>query len=88
MFRNFSVLAPTWLTIVLPAYAALAMALGWLAGGRRGVRRAPVWVTGSGAELAAVQYRPSSYSNPIRVVLRGPLGYRHARDPARPRPVG
>jgi hypothetical protein len=23
-----------------------------------------------------VQYRPSSYSNPIRVVLRGPLGYR------------
>jgi hypothetical protein len=32
-----------------------------------------------------VQYRPSAYSNPIRVVLRGPLGYRssvttHADD--------
>jgi hypothetical protein len=40
------------------------------------VRRAPVWVTGSGAELAAVQYRPSAYSNPMRVILRGPLGYR------------
>ena len=42
----------------------------------RRVRRAPVWVTGSGAELAAVQYRPSAYSNPMRVILRGPLGYR------------
>jgi hypothetical protein len=35
-----------------------------------------VWVTGSGAELSAVQYRPSAYSNPMRVILRGPLGYR------------
>jgi hypothetical protein len=35
-----------------------------------------VWVTGSGAELAAVQYRPSAYSNPMRVILRGPLGFR------------
>ena len=41
------------------------------------MRRAPVWVTGSAADLAAVQYRPSAYSNPMRVVLRGPLGYAH-----------
>jgi hypothetical protein len=33
-------------------------------------------VTGSGADLAQVQYRPSAYSNPMRVILRGPLGYR------------
>jgi hypothetical protein len=45
------------------------------------VRRAPVWVTGSGAELAAVQYRPSAYSNPMRVILRGPLGYRSRLRP-------
>lgn len=38
-------------------------------------RKGP-WVTGSGAEIAKVQYRPSAYSNPMRVVLRGPLGYR------------
>jgi hydrogenase-4 component B len=76
VFAKFSVLAPTWLTIVLPSYAILAVLLGRYAGGRRGVRRAPVWVTGSGAELAAVQYRPSAYSNPMRVVLRGPLGFR------------
>lgn len=75
VFKDFSVLAPTWLAIVLPAYA---LAAGALARALRGqaARREPVWVTGSGAELARVQYRPSSYSNPIRVVLRGPLGYR------------
>ncbi|MCA1689949.1 MAG: hypothetical protein LC720_05800 [Actinobacteria bacterium] len=80
VFQNFSVLAPTWLSVVLPAYALLATLI---VRGMRGrclrhapVRRAPVWVTGSGADLAAVQYRPSAYSNPMRVILRGPLGYR------------
>jgi hypothetical protein len=46
-------------------------------------------VTGSGADIASVQYRPSAYSNPMRVILRGPLGYRTrvvatSKDPARP----
>jgi formate hydrogenlyase subunit 3/multisubunit Na+/H+ antiporter MnhD subunit len=79
VFTNFSVLAPTWLSIVLPAYALLAILVVLASRGRSvrpAVRRAPVWVTGSGAELAAVQYRPSAYSNPMRVILRGPLGYR------------
>jgi hydrogenase-4 component B len=80
VFRGFSVLAPTWLSITLPAYALLAIVVVRATRGSavrsRPVRRAPVWVTGSGAELAAVQYRPSAYSNPMRVILRGPLGYR------------
>ncbi|MGH3261347.1 MAG: hypothetical protein ACRDNS_05055 [Trebonia sp.] len=80
VFRGFSVLAPTWLSIVLPAYALLAFGVVRATRGTavslRPVRRAPVWVTGSGAELAAVQYRPSAYSNPMRVILRGPLGFR------------
>jgi len=80
VFTGFSVLAPTWLSIVLPAYALLAIGVVRATRGRsvrsRPVRRAPVWVTGSGAPLAAVQYRPSAYSNPMRVILRGPLGYR------------
>jgi hydrogenase-4 component B len=75
VFASFSVLAPTWLMIVLPAYATIAILLA-RAGRGRPARRAPVWVTGSGAGLAAVQYRPSAYSNPMRVILRGPLGYR------------
>jgi hydrogenase-4 component B len=79
VFTGFSVLAPTWLSIALPAYAILAAILARAMRGRsvraHPVRRAPVWVTGSGAELAAVQYRPSAYSNPMRVILRGPLGY-------------
>ncbi|MHB8658471.1 MAG: hypothetical protein ACYC91_11045 [Solirubrobacteraceae bacterium] len=81
VFANFSVLAPTWLSITLPTYALAAVALS-RAGGRGRVRRAPVWVTGSGADLAAVQYRPSAYSNPMRVILRGPLGYRSRITPA------
>jgi hypothetical protein len=65
---------------VLPAYVVLALLVVRASRGRSvrhvPVRRAPVWVTGSAAELAAVQYRPSAYSNPMRVILRGPLGYR------------
>ncbi|MGH2836129.1 MAG: proton-conducting transporter membrane subunit [Solirubrobacteraceae bacterium] len=76
VFRNFAVLDPTWLCIVLPCYASIAFLIAFAAGRRRSVRRAPVWITGSGADLAAVQYRPSAYSNPMRVILRGPLGFR------------
>jgi hydrogenase-4 component B len=81
VFKDFSVLAPTWLGIVLPTFTALAVGLA-LALRETGARRAPVWVTGSGAALESVQYRPSAYSNPIRVVLRGPLGYRTHVRPA------
>jgi hydrogenase-4 component B len=80
VFSGFSVLDPTYLSFVLPIYALLAFLVVRATRGRgvrrQPVRRAPVWVTGSGAELAAVQYRPSAYSNPMRVILRGPLGYR------------
>jgi len=75
VFADFAVLAPTWLAIVVPVYAGLAL-LVVVAIRRPRARRAPVWVTGSGAPLTDVQYRPSAYANPIRVVLRGPLGYR------------
>jgi formate hydrogenlyase subunit 3/multisubunit Na+/H+ antiporter MnhD subunit len=73
VYPDFSVLAPTWLAIALPAFALVAATLARRTG--TPVRRAPVWVTGSGAELAAVQYRPAAYSNPLRVVLQGPLGF-------------
>ncbi len=87
VFAGFAVLAPTWLAIVLPAFALLAAGLA-LALRTGAARRAPVWVTGSGAELTAVQYRPSAYSNPIRVVLRGPLGYRRRVEPGEPDALG
>ncbi len=91
VFAKFSVLAPTWLALVLPAYALLAALVAGRPPRPPRARRAPVWVTGSGAELGAVQYRPSAYSNPMRVILRGPLGYRtrltHADGAAEPRLV-
>lgn len=80
VYKDFAVLAPTWLTLVLPAFALLAAGAA-LALRPGAARREPVWVTGSAAELEAVQYRPSSYSNPLRVVLRGPLGYRTRLEP-------
>jgi hydrogenase-4 component B len=87
VFRNFSVLAPTWLSIALPAYAVLAFVVVRAMRGRSvraaPVRRAPVWVTGSAVDLARVQYRPSAYSNPMRVILRGPLGFRTRLIPGR-----
>jgi hydrogenase-4 component B len=75
VFGGFSVLAPTWLALVLPACALLAAGYTRVRL-RPTVRRAPVWVAGSDAPLAGVQYRPSAYSNPMRVVLRGLLGFR------------
>jgi len=89
VYPEFSVLAPTWLAIVLPAYALLfAVLVRALL--RPPVRRAPVWVTGSGAEIAAVQYRPGAYINPIRVVLRGAYGFRRVvlREPGGRHPRG
>jgi hydrogenase-4 component B len=87
VFRNFSVLAPTWLSIALPAYAVLAFVVVRAMRGRSvraaPVRRAPVWVTGSAVDLARAQYRPSAYSNPMRVILRGPLGFRTRLIPGR-----
>jgi len=84
VFRNFSVLAPTWLSIALPAYAVLAFIVVRAMRGRAApVRRAPVWVSGSAVDLARVQYRPSAYSNPMRVILRGPLGVHTRLIPGR-----
>lgn len=88
VYANFSVLAPTWLALVLAAFAAAAFALVRSLHGRR-VRTAPVWVAGTAPDPALVQYTPAAYANPVRVVLRGPYGFRRelrvqpgARHPA------
>jgi hydrogenase-4 component B len=75
VYRDFSVLAPTWLAITLPAYVVLFGGAIWV-WRRPAVRRAPVWVSGTDGSRVAVQYTPAAYSNPIRFVLRGLYGYR------------
>ncbi len=77
VYEKFSVLAPTWLGVVLPAYAVLTALLVRLL--LRPQRRvAPVWVSGTAPPAAAVQYTPAAYSNPVRVVLRGLYGLRRS----------
>jgi hydrogenase-4 component B len=82
VFPGFSVLAPTWLSIALPAYAA-AVALIVAVLRRRPARRAAPWVCGTALSPAIVQYTPAGYSNPIRVVLRGFYGFRRRVVPGR-----
>jgi hydrogenase-4 component B len=75
VYQHFSALAPTWLAVTLPVYAVVAATIVVTAL-RPGVRRAPVWLSGSAAAIEGVQYTPQAYSNPIRVVLRGAYGLR------------
>jgi hydrogenase-4 component B len=80
VYRNFSVLAPTWLALGLVAFAATA-ALAVRLVLRPHVRRAPVWLSGTAVDLDAVQYTPDGYVNPIRVVLASAYGYRRELEP-------
>jgi hydrogenase-4 component B len=74
VYRKFSVLAPTWLAIALPAYAAATALLVALLLRPR-TRRAPAWTSGTLVAPARVQYTPAAYSNPIRVVLSSAYGF-------------
>lgn len=85
VYERFSVLAPTWLAVVLPGYVLLTGALVW-ALLPPPARRAPVWLCGSAVAPPIVQYTPAAYSNPIRVVLRGLYGFaRRVQPRAAPR---
>jgi hydrogenase-4 component B len=80
VYRHFSVLAPTWLAVGIPAFASTAALLvrSLL---RPQVRRAPVWLSGAAPDVAAVQYSPDSYANPIRVVLAALYRFRRELEP-------
>jgi hypothetical protein len=80
VYEHFSVLAPTWLAVALPAYAlATGVLVALLL--RPPVRRAPAWTSGALVAPARVQYTPAAYSNPIRVVLRAAYGFRRELEP-------
>jgi hydrogenase-4 component B len=81
VYRDFSVLAPTWLALAIPAFVTATVVLVRLIL-RPPVRRAPSWVSGTASEIAAVQYTPDSYANPIRVVLSAAYGFKRELEPA------
>jgi hydrogenase-4 component B len=80
VYRNFSVLSPTWLALGIPTFLLVTAALVRMLL-RPPVRRAPVWVSGTAVDIAAVQYTPEAYVNPIRVVLAGIYGFRRTLQP-------
>ena len=75
VYPHFSVLAPTWLSIAIPTFVLVA-AFAVRALLRPPVRTAPVWVSGTVAHTAEVQYTPEGYAHPLRVVLAGAYGLR------------
>jgi formate hydrogenlyase subunit 3/multisubunit Na+/H+ antiporter MnhD subunit len=81
VYGHFSVLAPTWLAVAVPAYAiATGLLVALLL--RPPVRRAPAWTSGALVAPSRVQYTPAGYSNPIRVVLRPAYGFRRRLEPS------
>jgi len=80
VYRHFSVLAPTWLALGIPAFV-LTTALLVRILLRPPVRRAPVWLSGAAPAAASVQYTPDSYANPIRVVLSSTYRFRRTLEP-------
>jgi hydrogenase-4 component B len=87
VYRNFSVLSPTWLALGIPTFIIAAAVLVRIVL-RPAVRRAPVWVSGTAADIATVQYTPDAYANPIRVVLAGLYGFRRfASSPGPPKTI-
>ena len=81
VYRNFSVLAPTWLAAGISVFAITAVLLVRLLL-RPPKRRAPVWLSGTAPDIATVQYTPDSYANPIRVVLSSLYGFKRELEPA------
>ncbi|HZT54567.1 MAG TPA: proton-conducting transporter membrane subunit [Gaiellaceae bacterium] len=82
VYHGFSVLSPTWLAAGIAAFVAAIVPIVRVL--RPPVRRGPVWLSGTAVPLAAVQYTPDAYANPIRVVLRGLYGFRRTVGPRRP----
>lgn len=88
VFPEFSSLSPSWLWIVIPAYALL-VGLVILAASGRGflrVRRVPAWASASHGADGAHGYTSFGYANPVRRILANLLLTRSelTREPAAP----
>jgi len=71
VFRDFSVLSPTWLWVELPI-AVLVTAAAALLASRRGliaIRRVPPWRSATDGAGDQLRYTPFAYANPTRRVL-------------------
>jgi formate hydrogenlyase subunit 3/multisubunit Na+/H+ antiporter MnhD subunit len=95
VFANFSILAPTWLWIIMPALAIGVTAL-LLVGASRGralhVRRVPAWRSATEGVEGEDCYTSFGYANPTRRVLANVLltrtELRRVQEQSAPRETG
>jgi hydrogenase-4 component B len=86
VFSGFSILSPTWLSVVMPI-AFLAVALGAVALSRGRilrVRRVPPWRSASSGVAGPASYSAFGYANALRHVLGNVLGASHAAEVVEP----
>lgn len=78
VFRDFSVLSPSWLAIELPVLCALVAGAAIIVSGGRllRVRRVPAWRSATGGVEGKSRYTPFGYANPTRRILGGVLATR------------
>jgi hydrogenase-4 component B len=76
VFPEFSILAPSWLWVIMPTFFVGVLALlliGLSRGGALRVRRTPAWTSASGGVHGGDQYTAFGYANPTRRILSSVL---------------
>jgi len=83
VFGDFSILAPSWLWVVMPLLALAVLVFAWLAsrGQLTRVRRVPAWRSATAGVEGADCYTATGFANPARRVLATVL---HTRSEVRP----
>jgi hydrogenase-4 component B len=71
VYRDFSVLSPSWLAVEMPVLAVLTVIMVAVTsrGGFLRVRRVPAWRSATGGVAGDGRYTPFAFANPTRHVL-------------------
>ena len=75
VFAGFSILSPSWLWMVMPAFFLIVALVAWAASGRRllRVRRVPPWRSATAGVSGQDSYTAFGFANPTRRVLAAVL---------------
>ena len=75
VFTGFSILSPSWLWVMMPAFFIVVAMLAWVASGSRllRVRRVPAWRSATAGVSGHDSYTAFGFANPTRRVLAAVL---------------